>query len=226
MRCAAGDALSSAAMTAETLVVPHAPFDMEEPWTVPGACTPVRLRSALDGAPPRLSTSVAAWWDSKCLSVLFSAADDYVVATHLEHDAPLYDEDVVEVFLAPETLVSYFEFEVNPLGTLFDAAIDSPDGIRATMRADRSWTCEGLAAILRTTFEADGMRTVDTLLRIPFASLGLAGAPTGGDRWRANFFRIDRHPRRGDEYTAWHPTLRTPADFHVAEAFGTLEFRS
>lgn len=212
-------------MTPETLVVPRAPFDMEEPWTLPAPCTPIRLRSALDGAPPRLATSVAAWWDDDCLSVLFSAADDFVVATHLQHDAPLYDEDVVEVFVAPATLASYFEFEVNPLGTLFDALIESPDGVRETMRADRSWTCAGLTAILRTTFEADGMRTVDTLLRVPFASLGLA-TPSAGDRWRANFFRIDRHPRRGDEFTAWHPTLRVPADFHVAAAFGTLEFRN
>jgi hypothetical protein len=213
-------------MTPETLVVPRAPFDMEEPWTVPPGCNPIRLRSALDGSPPRLATSVAAWWDPECLSVLFSAADDFVVATHLQHDAPLYEEDVVEVFLAPGSLKSYFELEANPLGTLFDAAIDSPDGVRATMRADRSWTCEGLVAILRTTFEGDGMRTVDTLLRIPFRALGLAAAPSVGDRWRANFFRIDRHPRRGDEFSAWHPTLRVPADFHVAEAFGALEFHA
>lgn len=198
---------------------------MEEPWTLPLACSPLRLRSALDGAPPRLSTSVAAWHDAVHLNVLFSAADDYVVATHREHDAPLYEEDVVEAFIAPLDLTAYYELEVNPLGTIFDAAVDSPDGARATMRVDRSWTCEGLAAMLRSTKEGGGLYTVETLIRIPFAALGVE-APRDGARWRANFFRIDRHPERGDEFTAWHPTLRVPADFHVPSAFGTLLFRA
>jgi hypothetical protein len=48
--------------------------------------------------------------------------------------------------------------------------------------------------------------------------------PVAGETWRANFFRIDRHPELGDEYSAWQPTMRSPADFHVGEAFGTLKF--
>lgn len=207
----------------DSLVVPRAPFDAEEPWSAPKGCAPVRLRRATDGAPPRLPTSVTVWFDDHYLTVLFCAADDHVVATHYEHDAPLYEQDVVEIFLAPAELSTYFEIEVSPRGTTFDARIESPSGVRQGLRADRSWTCEGMWAAVRKLTESNGVATVDIVIRIPFASLQ-RGVPAGGETWRANFFRIDRHPHNGDEYSAWQPTMKDPADFHVAAAFGTLRF--
>ncbi|HKR62681.1 MAG TPA: carbohydrate-binding family 9-like protein [Thermoanaerobaculia bacterium] len=210
-------------MNAETLTVPRADFDMEEPWATPAACTPVRLRRATDGATPRLATSLAAWFDDEYLTVLFSASDDHIQATLNEHDAPLYEQDVVELFLAPRAPEHYFEIEVSPRGTLFDAAIDSPDGVRATMKVDRTWNCEGLIAAVRRVTESNGSVTIDTVVRVPFASLGQP-TPAAGEQWRANFFRIDRHPQLGDEFTAWQPTFQLPADFHVTAAFGTLRF--
>ncbi|HEX2061305.1 MAG TPA: carbohydrate-binding family 9-like protein [Thermoanaerobaculia bacterium] len=209
---------------AETLSAPRAEFDIEDPWSAPAACEPVRLRRSTDASVPRLATHVAAWYDDECLSVLFSCADDHVEATHVAHDAPLYEEDVVEVFLAPDELTHYYELEVSPRGTLFDAAVDSPHGDRASMHVDRGWTCEGLAAAVRKVTESDGGITIDTLIRIPFAGLARR-APRKGEIWRANFFRIDRHPRHGDEYSAWQPTMKTPPDFHVPRAFGALLFQ-
>ena len=91
------------------------------------------------------------------------------------------------------------------------------------MQADRGWTCEGLVAAVRIVTESDGSRTLDVLVRIPFFALERA-TPGHGETWRANFFRIDRHPVEGDEMSAWQPTMRQPPDFHVAAAFGTLRF--
>lgn len=211
-------------MTPETVVAIRAAFDMEEPWTAPAGTQPVRLRRATDGAPPRLVTSVAVWFDAEALSVLFSCADDRIEATHTRHDAPLYEEDVVEIFIAPEKLERYYELEVSPRATLFDASVDSPDLDRKTMHVDREWTCEGLMAAVRSITETDGATSIDTIVRVPFASLG-RGVPADGETWRINFFRIDRHPEKGDEYSAWQPTMKTPADFHVPVAFGTLRFQ-
>ncbi len=70
-------------ITSETLAVRRGMVEMEDPWTVPDGCTPVRLRRSTDAAPPRLSTSVAVWFDEQYLDVLFSAADDHVQASHL-----------------------------------------------------------------------------------------------------------------------------------------------
>jgi len=207
----------------ETLVVPRAPFDMEEPWVAPPLCSPVRLRRATDAAAPRLATSVAAWYDREYLTFLFTGMDDFIRATYMKHDSPLHEQDVVEVFLAPDGVQRYFEIEVSPHATVFDAAIESPDGVRATMRTDRDWTCEGLVAAVRKVTESSGGMTTDTLVRIPFSALARP-SPAAGEVWRANFFRIDRHPREGDEFSAWQPTLRNPADFHVTSVFGTLWF--
>ena len=203
--------------------MPRAAFDMEEPWTTPRECSPVRLRRATDASAPRLATSVAAWYDAHSVSFLFSCADDHIRATYHRHDEPLYEQDVVEVFLAPDGLVRYYEIEVSPNGTTFDAAIDSPDGVRATMRADRGWTCDGMFAAVRKVIESSGVMSIDTLIRIPFAALGRT-TPADGETWRGNFFRIDRHPEVGDEYSAWQPTMKMPADFHVTAVFGMLRF--
>jgi Carbohydrate-binding family 9 len=197
--------------------VPRAPFSLDDPWAVAADAELVELVRVTDGSAPRLPTSVAAMWDDEALAVVFSGRDDLVRATLYGHDEPLWQEDVVELFLAPERLTEYFELEVNPLGTTFDARIESPDGVRTTMRTDLAWTCEGLIAAIRRTPEEFA-----TLVRVPFASLGRK-TPRDGETWRANFYRVDRHPD-GDEYTAWCPTRKTPPDFHVPAAFGTLVF--
>lgn len=201
-----------------TLRVPSAPFLIEDPWALPKGCERVPFRRATDGARPRLPTTIAIFADEEYLNALFQSADDGVVATHLERDAPLYEEDVVEVFLAPAEATRYFEFEVNPLGTIFDARIESPNGTRAGMRTDRGWDCPSVFAAIRKT-----PASADTIVRIPFACLDVP-RPATGAQWRANFFRIDRSTAHGDEYSAWSPTLKNPPDFHVAAAFGRLLF--
>jgi len=197
----------------QSMLVPRATFTFEDPWAIPRGCTPVALRRADDGAAPRLGTRLVLFHDGDCLTALFLGEDDGVAATFLRHDEPLWKEDVVELFLAPERPSRYFEIEVNPLGTTFDAVIDSPDLDRATMTTDLAWTCAGLFAAVRTT-----PATLDVLVRVPFASLG---AKAEGE-WRANFYRIDRGSP--DEYSAWQPTMKTPPDFHVPRAFGGLSF--
>ena len=190
---------------------------MEDPWALPPRVDRIPLCRAVDGGRPRLQTTIAVFADDVYLNVLFQAEDDGIVATHLVHDAPLYEEDVVEIFLAPVDAAHYFEIEVNPLGTTFDARIESPNGTRASMRVDTSWECAGLFAAIR----AVPGRT-DTIVRIPFASLEV-GLPAGSE-WRSNFFRIDRNKSHGDEFSAWSATFKNPPDFHVTSAFGRLRF--
>lgn len=135
-----------------------------------------------------------------------------MVATLTKRDDALWKEDVFEVFLSPhDPPLVYYEFEVNPLGALFDARVESAEGRRATMRVDVSWNCPGFSARVRR--RADRW---SALLAIPLAPMGGQAAKA----WRANFYRIDRGER--DEYTAWSPTLADPPDFHVPSRFGYL----
>ncbi|MDQ6800801.1 MAG: carbohydrate-binding family 9-like protein [Acidobacteriota bacterium] len=205
-------------MPLPAVTVARSEFSIEEPWSIPPGCQPFQLLRSTDGKEPGLTTTVAVYADPECFNVVYQAHDDAIVATYFGHDEPLWKEDVVEVFLAPADIRRYYEIEVNPLGTTFDARIDSPDGVRATMTDDLSWTCENLFAAIRKT---PGM--VETIVRIPFASLDVP-RPAPGDEWRGNFFRVDRDRSRGDEFTAWSPTMKNPADFHVAAAFGRIVF--
>jgi len=170
------------------------------------------LRRSGDGGPPKLPTSVRVALRGGELLARFDGRDAGVVATLTRRDDPLWTEDVFEVFLSPEAAPTrYYEFEVNPLGALFDARVDSPDGRRETMRVDAAWRCPGFTA--RVTRRRDRW---SALVRIPLAPMQ---APPVGV-WRANFYRIDRGSP--DEFSAWSPTGADPPDFHRPEAFGYL----
>ena len=80
----------------------------------------------------------------------------------------------------------------------------------------------GCLAILFAALRRDDGKRMQIVIRILLDSLGKH--PKAGDEWRANFFRIDRSATHGDDFSAWQPAMKTPPDFHVAAAFGTLRF--
>jgi hypothetical protein len=175
---------------------------------------PLFLTDARNGGRPRLTTAVRVGVRGESLCVRFDGRDAGVVATYTQRDDPLWQEDVFEVFLAPaaQPPAVYFEFEVNPLGALFDARIESPQGRRESLRVQTEWDCPGFDA--RVT-RRDGRWSAS--MRIPLGPLAPGTPPAV---WRANFYRIDRGAV--DEYSAGSPTLADPADFHVPQSFGVL----
>jgi hypothetical protein len=152
------------------------------------------------------------------LHVLFECEDRDVWATHARRDAPLWEEEAVEVFLAPGARDPdrYVEIEISPAGVLFDALVSNPDARRATMRVDTSWTAAGLVG--RTC--RHGRASWSAELSIPWRSLGELGE--AGGAWRANFYRIERPHGEAAEYSAWSPTGADPPDFHKPARFGHL----
>jgi len=64
-------------------------------------------------------THAAVLWDDENLYVGFWVEEPYLAATIAERDAPVWKENDVEVFIAGAD--AYYEFEVNPLGTLYEA---------------------------------------------------------------------------------------------------------
>lgn len=148
------------------------------------------------------------------LVVRFDCRDEGTVATLLQRDDPLWREDVCEIFLSPFDPPSvYFEFEVNPLGALYDSRIESPELARASMHVDVSWNLAGFSG--RTRIRPGRWSAVVT---IPLAPLAPDELPR---TWRANFFRIDRGA--ADEFSAWSPTLADPPNFHMPARFGFLD---
>lgn len=172
------------------------------------------LRDTVTAAAPKQTTALKVAWDAAELRVLFEVTDNHGWATHTKRDAPLYEEEVVEIFVDPVgDLESYFEIEVNPLNTVLDLVLRKN---RSGYVQDIAWQCEGLRTAV--TKNAAGWCAE---LAIPFRSL-TAEAPAVGTRWRVNFFRIDRPPGVERELSAWSPTGR--ANFHTPERFGILEF--
>jgi len=169
------------------------------------------LRETVSGGQPQQATWIKVAWCPEALRVLFWVEDSYVWSTLSERDAPLWKEEVVEVFLDPVgDLQSYFEFEVNPVNAVLDLVV-WPEG--EGLRKDFQWRCEGLQTAVQRTSAGWCAE-----FSIPFASLG--AAPAGS--WRANFYRIDRPREIPTEYSAWSPTGRPK--FHIPVRFGVLEF--
>lgn len=186
----------------------------------PGERVELALVRAETGAPPTWPTRVELEHRGGLLAVHFDCVDEDPWGTLVERDAPLWTEEAVEVFIAPgaATPRRYFEFEVSPLGALFDAQVLSPHGDRRELRVDAGWDCAGLA--WSATRRPAGWSAE---IRLPLAVLASDGAPPAA--WRFNCYRIER-PRPGGravtEYSAWSPTLVTPADFHRPARFGRL----
>jgi hypothetical protein len=171
-----------------------------------------------DGAPPRWPTTATLAWEDDCLVVTWRCVDDDPWGTLDERDAPLWTEEVVELFLAPgeTTPTRYFELEVSPRGALFDAVVDSPHGDRRDLRVEPGWDAPGL---VRTVARCARGWTAE--LRLPWRAV--CGSPEPPLHWRLDLFRIER-PRSGPvEHSAWSPTLVSPADFHRPARFGKLE---
>jgi len=168
-------------------------------------------------ADPGRETEVRLLWTPETLYLRFLAK--YRTITVFPDAEPngrrdqLWDRDVAEVFLQPDTsnLRRYKEFEVSPNGFWIDLDIapgekhDLQSGLRCRVvlnEATRTWTAE---------------------LAIPMKCLVARFDPAL--KWKVNFYRVEgaAEPRF---YSAWRPTRTAVPNFHVPEAFGELTFAS
>lgn len=160
------------------------------------------------------------------LYVAFQCVDRDIWGTLEGRNAPIYTEEVVEAFIAPgDDVTRYYELESSPRNAWFEARVTSPQRGRRGMVVDTSWVCEGWERAVRVRGTLDRRDDFDSWWSvewgIPFRSLATQ-APRPGDRWRANFYRIDA--AQGGQFSAWSPTLADPPDFHVPDRFGVIVF--
>ncbi|HEX3526127.1 MAG TPA: carbohydrate-binding family 9-like protein [Thermoanaerobaculia bacterium] len=200
-------------------------------WTLPYAAEPIRwadipgrpLVATTDGGPAEQATVVRAAWDDEALRVRFECEDRHAWGTLTRRDDPLYREEAVEVFLAPgiEDPAVYFEFEVSPRGVLWDGRVHNPTSQRVDMVSNATWDCPGIRWQAGPGTERQDWWAE---LVIPWEGIapGVSPLPV---LWRGNFYRIERPAGSAPEFTAWSPTLVTPADFHKPARFGVLELR-
>jgi hypothetical protein len=160
------------------------------------------------------------------LEILFEAVS--VPPLHVTKELPqepVFEDECVELFWAGSGPPGrYCEIVVNPLGTLYTARIENPDGNR------RTWKVSPLAlpgVKARVSGFPDGPAASwerwTCLIHAPWSSLTPGEPPPGpGIVHRGNLFRISRG--RETRFEALSPTGRTPPDFHVPERFGRFIF--
>jgi hypothetical protein len=194
-------------------------LDDENAWDVLDAITPLYLA---DGSGPAIQqTRVRVCFDERALYVRFDCDDRDIWGTYTKRDEPIYDEEVVEVFVAAGEAapIQYFEFQVSPNEVLFDATIYNPASTREHLKWDATWQCPGLRWMAQRD---DAKNCWWGAFAIPWASITADGKIPSV--CRANFYRIERPRDAETEYSCWSPTLTDPADFHKPARFGFLEF--
>lgn len=127
----------------------------------------------------------------------------------------LWDRDVCEIFIAPDSNVieKYLEFEVAPTGEWLALGLDWTTGKRKT-----DWQ---FSSSMTTAARIEKDRVL-MAMRIPWNKR--LPMPESGERRRANLFRcVGRDPKL--RYLSWQATRTPQPFFHVPHAFGSLIFK-
>jgi len=177
-------------------------------------------------------TRFSAQWTSEALGLRFVASDPSPWSTMTERDDPIWNEEVVEIFLDLDSSgTHYAEYELNPHNTLCDLQMirGIPD-IEGNIEWDhrgarhRVWTVERDGETLgwdaRLVLPWDGFESLPS-------SAGRRYPPTPGEWFRFNVFRIERpggaaSPRENVLFMPYIPT--GDASFHVPRVFQRFVF--
>ncbi len=207
------------------------PTSVDDDVLLSGAPDPWRAARSVRWGPEPYPTTFQALWTREALHIRFMAVDDAPWFTMTERDDPLWDEEVVEIFLdLDRSGTHYAEVEISPANVVCDVRMvqPSPDKLM-----DLAWDLVGLETRVHAA-EVDGRKAWVATARLPwsgFGSLpsaaGVALPPSAGDRWRFNLFRIKRpggaaDPTRDVMFAAWSDPGE--ASFHVPAAFRDLHF--
>ena len=183
--------------------------------------------------PTLYETEFRALWNNEGLYVRFDATDPNPWFTMTNRDDPIWEEEVVEIFLdLDRSGKNYAEIEISPNNVVTDVRMVSgmPD-----REMDLAWNLEGLESHVRLNKYRDGRTAGWTAVAfLPwegFRSLPSASAivlpPAPSDRWRFNVFRIkrpdgERRPTENVVFAAWSPP--NGDSFHEPDVFRDLIF--
>ena len=188
-------------------------------------CVRIKFEQTNGGTPKQATTSMICR-DERYLYIAFDCEDRHIWSTLTQHDDPLYDEEVVEVFIdADSDGETYVEFEVNPLGVLFDGYLLNRAGERDLILAWNSklirWGVQ-LKGTPNDPSDTDTGWTVEYAIPLEDIVTGPNTPPKNGDKWRLNLYRIDRPQDERHEGSTWSPV--SGRTFHDPDRFGEIEF--
>jgi len=171
-------------------------------------------------APASRHAEVRVCWNENQLIVRFicEQQEPLIIADQPVTDRKtlgLWDRDVCEIFVAPDTSDPnvYFEFEAAPTGEWIDL------GIKITPTA-RETEWDYSSAMTTTQQITTGKITI--AIAIPWSER--LPKPQTGSEWLVNLFRCVG-PDEATRYLAWRPTFTPEPMFHVPAEFGVLKFQ-
>jgi len=159
----------------------------------------------------------------KGIYCLYDCEDNKITATMKGNNLDLWNEDVIEAFFwADKSLTVYFEYELSPLNYELVLMVPNYNG---RFLGWIPWHYEGERVTRHAVSVKKENEKVTRWLGeffIPYELMKpmIAAAPKKGEKWRANFYRIDYDDRPGS--WSWMPIKK---NFHDFPLFGTIEFR-
>jgi hypothetical protein len=198
---------------------------LDEPDWKKAASTGPFVRT-MDGGATKYRTEAKMLWDDKFLYVAWICEDEDIWTSYTQHDDPLYNQEVVEIFIdADGDGKTYNELEISPANVTFDAYFPSH---RENLPKAITWESGIKSAVvvngtLNNAADKDQSWTVE--VAIPIANLAAVPhvPPLVGDKWRINLYRLDWYnERKVNEGSAFSPVFI--GDFHNLPRFGWLEF--
>lgn len=177
----------------------------------------------------RETTSVRLLWDDQFLYAGYVVRDKHISARFTERDQPVYEDDCVELFTAPnpQRPEAYFNFEMNARAVLLDQ--HHPHGRFSGL--DHEWNSHGVqvATQLHGTLNDDRDEDARWTLEVAIPWSNFRGVaehlpPQPGDQWRLNLNRCGGETN--PQYSQWSPSVTEKPDFHRPETFGTVIFTS
>jgi hypothetical protein len=204
----------------------------EKAWTT---SKPIQLDAF--GAAPDLKSRVFVLRGKEHLYIGAHLPDENVWSELEERDSNTWNEEVFEVYVDKgRDGKDYFEFQINPLGTIFDAHFEERLGRGKGSRNEqidraKKFNIEGLESAVHvdgtTNENSDKDKFWSVELKIPYAAIpGVDKAPADGESWAANFYRYDRPagPDNKKRTFAYAWSKPNGGSFHQVERFGSLEF--
>ncbi|HEV7378337.1 MAG TPA: carbohydrate-binding family 9-like protein, partial [Dyadobacter sp.] len=172
------------------------------------------------------TTRVKVLYSQKGMYFLFDCEDKRLTSTIMEDFGTLFKEDVVEVFLWPDTSVPiYFEYELSPLD--YELVLLIPN-LKGGLQGWVPWNYKAGPRVSHATsvtgVQKKSMAAVEgwkAEFFIPFRLMNpiVPKIPVSGTKWKGNFYRIDY-----DQDPAYYSWKKTSGSFHEFGKFGTLIF--
>jgi hypothetical protein len=146
---------------------------------------------------PLYRTRAKMLWDDNYFYIAAELNEPHIWATYTERESIIFHENDFEVFIDPSgDTHTYYEFEINALGTIWDLMLTKPylnDGLPIT-----GWDISGFEFGIHKRGTINNAMDIDTLwtLEMAFPLKILAEAatekrkPIDGDQWRINFSRV------------------------------------